>query len=339
MGALMCYYNDHEPFACQWLRNLITAGHLPVGTVDERDIRRVQPDEVRSFVHCHFFAGIGGWPLALALAGWDAARPVWTASCPCQPFSTAGLQKGEADERHLWPALFALVRECQPDCLLGEQVGGAAGYEWLDGIRTDLESQGYAFAAADLPAAGVGAPHIRQRLFWGAVRLADADSGGCGRAGAHLLPGPARSTVSDSGRTSSASGLGNANQVRLQGHGAACGKDSGRGSPREETGPTGSAGVPGFWSAFDLIPCRDGKVRRAEPGSFPLAHGVSSSMGPLLARLGELGHDAKTARRLVRESSRNRVGRLKGYGNAIVPEVAAVFVRAFMDAVSLLPCT
>ena len=86
------YYNDNELFVVQWLRNLIAAGHLPAGDVDERPIQEVQADDLKGYTQCHFFAGIGGWALALQLAGWDGS--VWTGSCPCQPFSTAG--KGKA---------------------------------------------------------------------------------------------------------------------------------------------------------------------------------------------------------------------------------------------------
>ncbi|KKK66801.1 hypothetical protein LCGC14_2960470, partial [marine sediment metagenome] len=73
---------------------------------------------------------------------------------------------GHADERHLWPAFYDLIAECRPPVVLGEQVASKDGREWLAGVRADLEALGYAVGAADLCAACVGAPHIRQRLWW-----------------------------------------------------------------------------------------------------------------------------------------------------------------------------
>ena len=168
------YYNEIEPYPAQWLRNLIKAGRIPDGEVDERSIVDVRPEDLRGFDQCHFFAGVAGWSRALQLAGWPDDRPVWTGSCPCQPFSVAGRGKGTADERHLWPEFYRLIRECKPAIVIGEQVASRAGREWLSGVFADLEGVGYAGAGADLCAAGVGAPHIRQRLYW--VALADAES-------------------------------------------------------------------------------------------------------------------------------------------------------------------
>src|SRR5512139_791292 len=124
------YYNEWDDYPAQWLRNLIAAGHLPPGDVDTRSITEVTPDDLTGYDQCHFFAGIGGWPLALLLAGWDG--PVWTGSCPCQPFSAAGAQRGSEDERHLWPAFFDLIRVCRPATVFGEQVAGGAGFAWWD---------------------------------------------------------------------------------------------------------------------------------------------------------------------------------------------------------------
>lgn len=160
------YYNEIDPYAAQWLRNLISAGLIMPGEVDERSIADVQPDDIRGFTRCHFFAGIAGWDLALQLAEWPAERPVWTGSCPCQPFSEAGEKQGVNDERHLWPEWFRLIRERRPDIVFGEQVASAAGYQWIAGVHLEMESAAYSFGAADLAAAGVAAKHPRHRFFF-----------------------------------------------------------------------------------------------------------------------------------------------------------------------------
>jgi len=171
---MTAYYNEIDPKAAAWLRELIKQGHIADGVVDERSIVDVTPDELRCFTQCHFFAGIGVWSYALRSAGWSDDRPVWTGSCPCQPFSTAGARGGFDDQRHLWPHWHHLISQCQPAVVFGEQVASKDGLGWLDLVSTDMEATGYSFGATDLCAAGVGAPHIRQRLFFGAVRLADA---------------------------------------------------------------------------------------------------------------------------------------------------------------------
>lgn len=250
---MTAYYNEIDPHAAEWLRELIRRGLIADGIVDTRSIEDVTPLELREFAQCHFFAGIGGWSLALRQAGWPDDRPVWTGSCPCQPFSAAGEGAGFADERHLWPAFFWLIRHGRPAAVFGEQVASPAGLQWLDAVRADLEAEGYAFGAADLCAAGVGAPHIRQRLCW----------------------------------------VGHAHGARLEGH---PGHDRSSGGPAAAR-PAPPASVP--VRPCDWVECRDGKRRPVEPGTFPLAHGVPA-----------------------------RMVRLRGYGNAIHPEVAAAFVRA-----------
>ncbi len=121
----MNYYNDNDPQSVAWLKELIAAGLIPPGDVDERSITDVTGSDLKGYTQCHFFAGIAGWPYALSLAGWPVDRPVWTGSCPCQPFSCAGQRKGEKDERHLWPEFFRLIRECRPPVVFGEQVASA----------------------------------------------------------------------------------------------------------------------------------------------------------------------------------------------------------------------
>ncbi|HCR4040432.1 DNA cytosine methyltransferase [Morganella morganii] len=291
---MTAYYNEIDPFAAQWLRNLIAAGHIAPGVVDERSIEDVTPDDLRGFTQCHFFAGVGVWSLALRRAGWPDDKPVWTGSCPCQPFSTAGKGNGFADERHLWPAFFHLISECKPGVIFGEQVASKDGLVWLDLVQTDLEAANYAVGAVDLCAAGFGAPHIRQRLYW----VADSDNAGLeGRKGMpeRSAEFPAGSGCVD-GRVAHATGWeqsGSRNQ-RQEGrneysNGCAVGCS-------ELTKPTN-----GQWRDADWLLCRDDKWRPVESGTFPLADGVAG-----------------------------RVGKLRAYGNAIVAPVAEEFIRAYM---------
>lgn len=163
---MRAYYNEIDPFAVDWLQRLIKAGLIAEGDVDDRSIEDVYPEDLKDYTQCHFFAGIGVWSYALRQAKWADDRQVWTGSCPCQPFSSAGKRKGFADERHLWPAWFHLIRECRPSVVFGEQVATKGGIAWLDLISFDLEGINYLVGKANTCAAGFGAPHIRQRHYF-----------------------------------------------------------------------------------------------------------------------------------------------------------------------------
>jgi DNA (cytosine-5)-methyltransferase 1 len=309
------YYNEHDPHAAAWLCELIREGLIADGEVDTRSIVDVRPGDLLGFEQCHFFAGIGGWSLALRLAGWADDRRVWTGSCPCQPFSSAGTQAGGHDPRDLWPAWFLLLRECRPAIVFGEQVEAAIAHGWYDRLCDDLEGEGYAVGASGLPAAGVGAFHIRQRL-WFVGALADDSGARC------FGPDGANQTdwrpAAESRRLRDAGDLADTDRAGQRSGGRrVCDEryDAGRRRAAGELGDTASDGLrsgrreeqpvsdeSSYWTICEWIQCRDGKTRPVEPGSFPLAHGVPA-----------------------------RVGRLRGYGNAIVPQVAAEFIQAYCE--------
>lgn len=251
------YYNEFDKGAAAWLRELISAKLIPFGYVDERSITEVTASDVQGFTQCHFFAGIGGWSYALQLAGVDPSVRLWTGSPPCQPFSTAGKQLGQLDERHLAPTFMRLVAQCRPPVLFGEQVAAAIGKHWLDDLFTELENENYSCGAAILPACSVGAPHKRNRLFFGASTL-----------------------HTDNKRELSTKYIERFGDVIWS------------------DGPH----VPNAWERYDRLQRKDGNWSRVEPGFKPLANGIPA-----------------------------RMGRLRGYGNAIVPQVAAEFVKAFMS--------
>ena len=101
-----------------------------------------------------------------------------TGGFPCQPFSVAGKQKGTNDDRHLWPEMFRIIKAFKPRFVIGENVPGIVNIQdgvVFETVCTDLESQGYEVQPFNIPAAAVGAPHQRKRI-WIIATLADSVS-------------------------------------------------------------------------------------------------------------------------------------------------------------------
>jgi len=95
-----------------------------------------------------------------------------TGGFPCQPFSVAGKQKGTSDDRHLWPEMFRIIKTFKPRFVIGENVRGIVNIQdgvVFETVCTDLESEGYEVQPFNIPAAGVGAPHRRERIWFIAV--------------------------------------------------------------------------------------------------------------------------------------------------------------------------
>ena len=154
----------------------------------------------------HLFNGIGGFALAAHWMGWNNIMhceidpfcnkvmnyhfpnshqhedirttnfTIWrgkldliTGGSPCQPYSTAGKRKGKDDDRHLWPQMLRAIREIQPSYVVGENVRGLTNWNGglvFDEVQADLEAEGYEVLPFLLPAAGVNAPHRRDRIWF-----------------------------------------------------------------------------------------------------------------------------------------------------------------------------
>ena len=401
--AMTAYYNENDAEKAAWIRELIRRNVVAPGDVDERSITDVRPDDLRSYTQCHFFAGIAVWSCALRLAGWPDDRAAWTGSCPCPSFSCAGKGEGFDDPRHLWPAWWPLIRECRPAIVFGEQVASAIRHGWWDLVSTDLESASYAAAAAVLTSAGVGAPDIRERLYWlahaqfdgrrtneqerraqeraidgrpsetlrlaganerrpeqcdagertvqltgaecAAVRLADSEHSGRDRAGRTQTfadsnqsgvwrrigekPTGSIGQAGEPSRMADANGgesrLGelqrsgehgqqppNGRTVERMDNSPSDGRESRPSLLGEHDGVQSPDGrlfvehfaadaLKGHWGTADWLFCTDGKWRPVEAGTFPLDHGAAC-----------------------------RLGRLRGYGDAVNAEVAKAFIESCM---------
>lgn len=341
---MTAFYNEIDNYAADWLENLIAAGEIAPGVVDRRPIQEIEAYELAGFTQCHFFAGIGVWSGALRAIGWPDDRPIWTGSCPCQPFSAAGKQKGFSDERHLWPAWFNLIAQQKPDVIVGEQVDGA--FDWIDLVSSDMEKENYAFGTGIICAAGFEGAHIRHRNYFVAL----ANSGfSTGKRDAGSFSG-AQTEISRENRPINGDSF----------IGFADGSDIGRLADDDNTGSQGwnergnSAGKrvarPGVLVSGlddDASARRTGALGNAEENSrdetrlrVPGAGCESSDThAPMLGRNavdwlycrdGKWRPVEPGTFPLVNETSA-RVGRLRAYGNALDFETAKAFCQVVKE--------
>lgn len=262
------FYNDFSQDAYTWLRGLVKAGLLPHGDISTTPIELIKARDARFFNQCHFFCGIGGWPLALKLAGVPEDVNIWTGSCPCQPFSVAGKGEGLNDERDLWSTFASLIGECKPDFVVGEQVEAAIRHDWYKRLCEDLMHQGYGVLGAVLSANIIGSPHVRKRLYWFAYRKEAVENTDVLRRTRWLPVGDPSWCLAE-----------------VQGNG-------------EESVPSSFP----FWSDGEWVEGTEGQSFALQPGSFPLVDGVP-----------------------------NKLVKCVGYGNAIVPQLGALFLLSCFD--------
>jgi len=293
--------------------------------------------------HGSLFSGIGGFDLAAEWMGWNnkfhcewnpfgqkVLKHYWpesesfnditktdftkyankisilTGGFPCQPYSAAGKRKGKEDERHLWPEMLRAIREIRPRWVVGENVLGLVN--WSGGlvfheVQTDLEAQGYEVFPFLLPAAAVNAPHRRDRIWFVAYTP-----------GGNEKPGKYGSLRSKNGK---------AHSERTQTIHNAPGSNGNKGI----TSDTGSGGVQGYGGkskskqlqATEFNKDNSKQFRRMDWQEFPTQPPICGGDDGLPTEL-----DGITFSKWRNES-------IKGYGNAIVPQVVYQIFKAIEE--------
>jgi DNA (cytosine-5)-methyltransferase 1 len=303
----MIYYNDNDEYCCRVLKARIADGRLPDGVVDNRDIREIPSDELKQYTQIHLFAGIGGLALGVQWADFGPDRSIITAGFPCQDLSTAGKGAGlKGDRSGLWWETYAAISVVRPDVIFVENVS-ALLTRGVGTVLGSLATLGYRVEWHCVPAAYVGAPHRRDRIWIVGVRdVADTDSEG--------LQGPEREIVSgeerQSGRYIAECGedVADTNTVRLQ-HRTKEQIVAGE-LQRESEGSGASPTNIARWG----VECRLGVHT-------PRLRSGLDDCG---------GWECGVPR--VAKGQPNRVKRLKALGNSVVPQCAEFVFRHIMAA-------
>jgi DNA (cytosine-5)-methyltransferase 1 len=254
-------------------------------------------------------------------------RPIYllTAGVPCQPASRAGKQRGQKDDRWLWPEALRVFSEVKPTWAIFENPPGI-GDVGLKGILAQVENEGYEVRVFSIPACAVNAPHIRER-FWIVCRKLDDTNGDKYRkegfreadriqkiSGEKICPGMPCGTSANSDmadtckpghqRPDAEPGKDGLYSEYNPGHMANASEDRRKDGAQcdfnknAEQLPTDSSG--NFWSNSIWLPCADGKVRRAPDDSFGLVDGLHRSV-------------------------------IAALGNSIVPQVAYQIIKSIIE--------
>ncbi len=218
---------------------------------------------------------------------------------PCQPFSDAGPKNGTSDDRHLWPEMFRIIKECRPRWVIGENVSGFINMA-LDDVCLNLESEGYEVRTFVLPACSVDARHRRDRVFIvgytasGRAREIEHETSGRVALGRNEMDSPRRNQVPDQFIRPDQD-VSDTHDKGLQRRAIPCNTES--------EGPTAEQLIAGYSERFS------GGNWPSESGVLRISHGVP-----------------------------NRVDRVKAVGNAVVPQLIKAIGELVLAADKEMEC-
>ena len=312
--------------------------------------------------HLDLFSGIGGFALGLKWAGgfetvafceidpycqkvlaknfpgvkiYDDVRTldhdgpvdIITGGYPCQPFSMAGKRKGEEDDRHLWPAMFDLIKKYRPTWVIGENVAGHISMG-LDDVLADLEGENYTVRTVIIPAVAVDAKHRRDRLWIvahttrqrhgqrGKARNLSEKNGGqdgqvcrepaCTSEQSQVMADTNRKRQLSGTKDGDKPGNGPINRSEAMANGGQAASNSG-GTGRKRGTETGYNGRNRQKSRNKQF---TGRHRIQEWATWPTESGICR----------------------VASGVPRRVDRLKGLGNAVVPQIPEIIGRAIINS-------
>ncbi len=323
--------------------------------------------------HGSLFSGIGGFDLAAEWMGWTNVfhverdpfcrrvleyhfpnaktyndvktfdgRPfrghvdILTGGFPCQPYSTAGKRLGKDDERHLWPEMCRIISEVAPAYVVGENVRGLLNWNGgvvFDEVCADLEYLGYEVWTGILPAAGVGAPHRRDRIWWIAYHpdhyrtMRESQRDAC-QGGAERIQ--ERDPVQRSDKPSGVRDVGDTNGTASGTLETLCGRqdDEPAGVCQGDASDTCGTGLQR--SQFNGGPSEKGSIKR-EGGFF--TRPIQPNWEKFPTQPPVCGGDDGLPSELDGVTfSKWRTESIKAYGNAIVPQVAYQIFKSIFQS-------
>jgi len=248
---------------------------------------------------------------------------------PCQPFSVAGKQKGKSDERHLWPEMLRIIRECQPAWVIGENVSGFVNMA-LDDCWADLEAEGYEVQPFIIPACGVEAHHRRDRVWIVAYACHSGRNNGRDNiAGRHIQKhqGTAEENKPEwNGWQLGISKTGGADKPE---HGEVVAYSKGTGTRENDSG---------LWQGAEGIDGRqDATIGHSKHNGPLAARFTKSRLGRELDGLPDwldgfeyIGNPDRFGTPRITTRKDDRANRLKALGNSVVPQIPEIIGRAIM---------